>query len=227
MKTLARTGLILGGIALALFFTYRLLFGGETVSWHQRLTVTVQTPTGEISGAAVTEVTKVDSDGALVLVEARGVRTKVRGEAVVVEVAPGRYLFALLGGAGHWAYPAFGLGQGLSYDESMHKLMGVPHDTPSPLPVKDYPLLVTFTDINDPTTVTRVDPGDLADSFGPGVSLTAVTLAVTDDPVTEGRVEAVLGWLVEAGMTRFNVAKTPDGNIPLDAFLSIDHWSKQ
>lgn len=90
MNTLARTRLILGGIALALFLTYRLLFGGETVSWHQRLTVTVQTPTGAVSGAAVTEVTKVDSDGALVLVDARGVRSQIRGEAVVVEVAPGR-----------------------------------------------------------------------------------------------------------------------------------------
>lgn len=194
-STKIRLGLILVGGALALFFTFRALFGGETVAWHQRLTVTVQTPAGEVSGAAVTEVTKVHSDGALVLVEARGVRSQIRGEAVVVEVAPGRYLFALLGGAGHWAYPAFGLGQGLSYDESMHKLMGVPHDTPSPLPVKDYPLLVTFTDINDPTTVTQVDPANLAASFGPGVSLTSVTLAVTEDPVTEGRVEGVLGWL--------------------------------
>jgi hypothetical protein len=77
----------------------------------------------------------------------------------------------------------------------MDKLMGILHDTPSPLPVEDYPLLVTFTDITDPTTVTRVDPANLSATFGPGVSLTSVTLAVTEDPVTEGRVEAVLGWL--------------------------------
>ena len=193
-----RLGLILAGGALALFFTFRALFGGETVAWHQRLTVTVQTPAGEVSGAAVTAITKVDTDGAWVLPEARGVRSKIRGEAVVVEIAPGKYLFALLGGASHWTYPAFGLGQGLSYEDSMDKLMGIPHDTPSPLPVEDYPLLVTFADITDPATVTRVDPANLAASFGPGVSLTSVTLAVTEDPVTEGRVEGVLGWLVSS-----------------------------
>ena len=33
----------------------------------------------------------------------------------------------------------------------------------------DLPLLVRFRDINDPTTVERVDPNDLAASFGPGV----------------------------------------------------------
>lgn len=223
MNKHARAGLILGGIALALFYTFRFLFGGATVSYHQRLSVTVQTPTGEVSGDAVTEVTKVDSDGALVPVDARGVRSQIRGEAVVVEIAPGRYLFALLGGADHWVYPAFGLGQGLSYEESMRKLMKVDHDTPSPLPVKDYPLMVTFTDITDPTTVTRVDPTNLAASFGPGVSLTAVTLAVTKDQVSEGRVEGVLGVLAEIGRqidpaTRIQYPPDlPESSIPSDA----------
>ncbi|WP_417415418.1 hypothetical protein [Hoeflea sp.] len=60
---------------------------------------------------------------------------------------------------------------------------------------KQYPLLVTFADINDPASVALVDPDDLAASFGPGYALSSITLAITDEPVTKGRVEAVLGWL--------------------------------
>jgi hypothetical protein len=57
-----------------------------------------------------------------------------------------------------------------------------------------YPLLVTFTDIRDPKTVARVDPDDMAKSFGAGVTLRRITLQVTDDPVTTG-IEKRLAWL--------------------------------
>ena len=196
MKGLLRLAAVLGLLALAGFLAFRLLFGGASVNWHQRLTVTVVTPAGEVSGSSVTAVTLRDyTTGTLVLPDARRLQGEVSGEAVVIEVAPGRYLFALLGGAGHWAYAAFGLDGKTSYVASMRRLKAQPEETPAPLPPEAYPLLVTFTDINDPKTVQRVDPDDLAASFGPGVSLKALTLAVTEEPVTEGRVEAVLGWL--------------------------------
>jgi hypothetical protein len=44
--------------------------------------------------------------------------------------------------------------------------------TSTELPREPYrPLLVTFADINDPASVQRVDPDDLAASFGPGYAL--------------------------------------------------------
>lgn len=66
------------------------------------------------------------------------------------------------------------------------------------VPAELYPLLVTFDDIADPTTARRVDPSDLASMFGPGYALKAITLEITDEKVSAGRVEAVLGWLVKA-----------------------------
>lgn len=39
-----------------------------------------------------------------------------------------------------------------------------------------------------------MNPEDLAAVFGKGVRLEAVTLEITEEAVTEGRVEAVLGW---------------------------------
>jgi hypothetical protein len=58
-----------------------------------------------------------------------------------------------------------------------------------PVPPILYPLLVTFTDIADPKTVTRVDSANLAATFGPGYALTSITLEITDEPVTEGQVQ--------------------------------------
>ena len=57
-----------------------------------------------------------------------------------------------------------------------------------------YPMLVTFGNIDDPASVERVDPDDLAFTFGDGVSLKRITVQVTDDPVTTG-IEQRLGWL--------------------------------
>lgn len=58
---------------------------------------------------------------------------------------------------------------------------------------------MTFGDVADPTTVARVDPDNLAASFGPGVTLRGMTLEITDDPVTGGVVDGVLGWLEAIG----------------------------
>ena len=60
------------------------------------------------------------------------------------------------------------------------------------LPQWLYPMLVTFTDIDDPSSVQRVDPANLAASFGPGVTLKRITVEVTKDPVTTG-IEKRLG----------------------------------
>lgn len=72
------------------------------------------------------------------------------------------------------------------------------------IPRSHYPLLVTFTDTADPTTVREVDPDNLGTTFGSGVSLKRITLEITDEPVTEGKIESVLGWLDDP-----NVLKNP------------------
>ena len=93
-------------IILCLSLTF-LMSCSKSYSWHQKLTVTVQTPTGEISAHSVTEVTKIRTTGKFVFPEARGVTSNLRGEAVVLEVAPGKYLFVLLSGVDQLAFSAF------------------------------------------------------------------------------------------------------------------------
>jgi len=59
---------------------------------------------------------------------------------------------------------------------------------------KQYPLLVTFSDVDDPKSLQKLDPDNLAAIFGEGYKLKSITLEITDEPVTKGRVEQVLGW---------------------------------
>jgi hypothetical protein len=172
-----------------------------TYSWRQKLTITVDTPAGEVWGSSVSAVSWrkqwVRWDG-------MGWTWDLTGEAVVVEVTPGRYLFALLKGAGTTEYmgsvaaASIAEREGRVLDQALfsevqgrrNRARGV-----IKVPEYQYPMLVTFDDITKPETVREVDPEDLAAVFGEGVRLKAVTLEITREAVTEGRVEGVLGWL--------------------------------
>jgi hypothetical protein len=123
----------------------------------------------------------------------------VRGEATVVDLGNGRYLFALIKGTERRGLATFGGSDKLPMDTdgllSLVKATDASRGESREVSSVYRPLLVTFADINDPASVTRVDPDDLAASFGPGYALTSITLAITDETVTKGRVEAVLGWI--------------------------------
>jgi len=173
----------------------------DSNSFNQKLTLVVETPAGEVSGAAVVRVIKQTKSNFLAPPEARGAISALKGEAAFVEVAPGRYLFALLGGQDNLAQKVFARELRLDGIPAAHpefedwtrqlSQMRVSREVPPQL----YPLLVTFGDIADPKTVRRVEPDNLAASFGPGARLRAITLEISDEKVTEGRVEGVLGWL--------------------------------
>ncbi len=241
---------------------------GESISWHQKLTVEIETPQGLKTGFSIMAVTKKSSDGWWVPPEARGVHSKAKGEAVVVDLGNGRYLFALISGADLLAQKVFAPEIGLvghaldradwpDWANTITRLRGQRE-----LSRQHYPMLVTFTDINDPKTVKRVNPNNLDASFGcensvsraipaePGIlnnppsgssnpspeppssssppsgppsvagqassgsasprtgggadapaknqkcyKLKSITLEITNEPVTKGVVEGVLGWI--------------------------------
>ncbi|MEP5937736.1 MAG: hypothetical protein ABJ239_05370 [Erythrobacter sp.] len=64
---------------------------------------------------------------------------------------------------------------------------------PSLAEMKGQPMLVTFGDLDDPSSVARVDPDDLAASFGDGVSLRRITVQMTNDRVTTN-IENRISW---------------------------------
>jgi hypothetical protein len=159
-------------------------------TWRQKLTLVVETPAGEVTGSAVVEV---DGNMRQLPGSANEINYTIRGEATVVEVLPGRYLFALLGGSeGRFYAAAKDRFPGMKRQEWLQR---IPHQTePVSLLPDQVPMLVTFDNIAKPETMREVNPHDLAATFGEGVRLTAVMLEITEEPVTEGRVEKVLEW---------------------------------
>ena len=187
-------------------------------TWHQKMTVELDSNGKIITVSSVVEMKVEGIPEALQFRTAR--KLGMRGEAVLVEFPQKRYLFALL------TYDVFLTGK------VFHDLVGGVVSQPEngwaqaiqkvreirELDPKDYPLLVTFTDITDPTTVKQVNPTNLAATFGPGVSLKRITLEITDEPVTEGKIEHVLGWLDDP-----TVMKNPGWkSLPYDARVAIN-----
>jgi len=178
--------------------------------YRYRLTVEVETPEGLKTGSSVIEVkqrlVRAGSSPAYMAVERR-----VRGEAVAVDLPGGRTLFALLRSDNNVEWASYVMQTLAPHSDSetfaqqldnMLLLEGeivLPRTSPPVGHLEErsaYPMLVTFRDLDDPTSVEEVDPDDLAVTFGEGVSLERITVQITDDPVTTG-IEKRLDWLSE------------------------------
>jgi hypothetical protein len=190
---------------------------GETHTWREKTILEVETPRGVVTGGSVAEVT-VHWFGSLEQAfSASAVSAGKRGEAGVLELAPGKYLFALtLDPEAARAETMFALPQdpdGKSVTarlEALRETRNVPEEL--------YPRLVTFADVSDPKSVKLVDPANLAATFGPGFALKSVKLEVTDEKVTEGAIEGALGWLDDDA-----VMKNPGWReLPLESRESIN-----
>jgi hypothetical protein len=194
MRTLG----IIAAISVALYAAYAFAFPSVTVRY--RLALTVEADGVEHTGSCVIQVTYGKN---VRLMGASGeIYIEVKGEAVAVDI-PGRgTLFAVLKAGEHhrsspeWIVPkAFGFpggGIGSPPEPSFDRLRALKGRVE--LAPGDLPLLVRFRDINDPKTVERVDPNDLAASFGPGAYLKRATIEITRDPVTTD-IEKRLSWL--------------------------------
>lgn len=176
------------------------LYFFPSYSWHQKMTLEVEVDGQVYFGSSVVKVSwrKNDPLGA-----ANGATwlSGIRGEAAFVEVSERGVLFGLLSNSGNSAVFTADLAtrlitgrEGWARGETEFGEIEAAVGKMWPVPLSLYPFLVTFTDINDPKTVQKVDPENLAATFGPGVSLKRITLEITDEPVTEGKVENALQW---------------------------------
>jgi len=186
-----------------------LLSCASTGGWHQRLTVTVMTPEGPVSGESVMGVEFRDPPDRLAAID--NFTTDGYGEAVVVDLGDGRYLFALLHGspdglAGQLreAYrDIYDAHRASGYGRYIRKVKA--DGTARVLPEHAYPMLVAFKDLSVPESVVEVPPDDLESVFGAGYSIESMTLEITRDPITTGRVVSVLPWLPKLDRAFTNV----------------------
>ena len=192
LKILLIGGLIVVGGTLAYCYV-----GLAQYTWHQKMTIEVEVNGQLYTGASVVKVTVQESEP---LRKQLGypLHFGAKGEAAFVELPGSRYLFALLDGGPPDSGPqtnALNIFQDQLPRKGLERFAVLSTSRfKTEIPRSHYPLLVAFMDINDPNSVREVDPDNLAPMFGPGVSLKRLTLEITDEPVTEGKIEQVLGW---------------------------------
>lgn len=182
------------------------------LSYRYRLTVEVDTPQGPRHGSSVIENTWTDyREAKWATRESQLLTTRVRGDAPVVELGDGRLLVALLA-QGPLANddPDFSeivpttLGiSWMSKIQTHRDAVEGARAQPGPrtVPAEVLPPFATFTDPANAKSARLVPPDRLETAFGPGYRLRAVTLEITDDPVTRSItkwlpwVTATLGYL--------------------------------
>jgi len=129
-------------------------------------------------------------------VEARGVRTQAKGEAIFVDLGHGKNLLAILGfgPSGTDGRKIFGLtraalapGKDVDWKDE-YKLKGK-----GELPSDYIPTLITFADLGDPKTARRVKPADLGTAFGPGYSFLRAVVETTSERITRS-IDQKLPW---------------------------------
>ena len=166
-------------------------------TYRYRLTVEVDTPEGLRQGSSVIRVKTQDIIG-FPGPDAGGIRTSVKGEAVVVDLGRRGLLFALLRNANEIAVPSLRPVRGdksragETAGDSLRAVKRVAGR--ADVPEESRPILVRFRDIDDPKSVEIVDADDLASAFGPGVRLRRITAEITNDRMTE-KLEDILPWL--------------------------------
>ncbi len=183
--------LITGCLLAAL--TVWILAVWDRASLRYKLTYVVEVK-GEVrSGSSVVEIRTEDTSKLPIL--GRGFGFSATGEAVVVDLGDGRHLFSLLNNAATLPFEPF-TSHFRGNDTAVDVVRSLKSEKPSiRLSSDQLPILVTFSNLDNPLSVRRINPENFAATFGAGVRLQRVTLEITEEPVTAGQVEAVLPWL--------------------------------
>jgi hypothetical protein len=173
---------------------------GPRNSWRYKMTIEVETPQGVRSGSAVRKVT-YRPGGGFFIAEGRP-QHDVLGDAVVVDLPNGRSLYGLLRGrrvddesyGARIADRAMGkTGRIAGYPGPVELYPTAPKTSGLAL-LDPVPMLVTFADPHDSTTVERVDPHNFASTFGRGYALKRITIDIVNEPITGG-IRTKLPWL--------------------------------
>jgi hypothetical protein len=163
----------------------------EFFAWNEKLTVVIETPTGNVLGEAVyaAEVEFWGKRWAM----ANQQSSQLYGEAIPITLSDGRVLFVLKASGGR-AEGAFQQELNLP-GPSLYRAISASEDR-APRPIASYSLpdFAWFPDPSDPESLTLIDPQNLAQTFGPGHALREVSIALTDEPVTYGRIDGLLPW---------------------------------
>ena len=213
---------LLGAIGGALMLGGCGLLGREA-SYRYRVTIEASTPHGLVHGSSVLE--EVAGLENIRIGDMSGKSAGTQGEAIVIDLPDGP-VFALLarpdargrlGSAVTIALaPRAAGGERADYINAVTRLGGWFGSAKAELPREDWPLMVRFRDLADPTTVERVEPE--------AVDIRRILLETTRDEVTTG-IERRLGWLPSQRGSLIRRLSVPDpSKPPLGARLTVMHF---
>ncbi len=169
----------------------------KTYTHRYRLTITVETATGQRSGSGVIEINWLEQPQKLPVSVPHFV-ANIRGDAPVIELDDGGALVATLEGAD----PAY---NPTPLEYLVGKIFQLPNDDTSiPLLAKqegirelsgnDIPARVLFGDRNDPRSARTVrQPTSAYRQLAPGVTFLNAKIEMTSDPITR-TIEKKLRW---------------------------------
>lgn len=205
----------------------------KSPDYRYRLTVEIETPEGLKSGSSVIAVRQNIGRAGGSPAHSQIYR-HANGEAVTVDLPGGKTLFALLRSDNDVEWAAQVMHriapkiEGETSEDAFNNVLLIKGEVELPrtfppvawIPERSaYPMMVTFGDLADPTSVAEVDPDDLAASFGEGVKLKRITVELTDDPVTSG-IKGRLVWMSEYPEPRLD----PDYRGSTNPNLSQSLW---
>lgn len=217
---LAILALVLGSAVLA-GVMYQRYYPQEVL--RHIVTVVIDTPVGQSAGSSVIET--MIGEEPKIFPQSDYIYSDVEGEAVTVRLPDGQLLFALLSaqdGNGADSYQLDLMRDAVASDPDLLRQLGAEliddwrrfrplarkRELKAILQPEDYPMLVTFSDLDDPTSVELVDPDDLAATFGEGISLQYMMVASTKARPTRG-IEQTLPWLEKVGRQRATLKPNP------------------
>jgi hypothetical protein len=159
---------------------------GPEITYRYRLKVEVNTPDGVISGSSIIETTLTNNqDIKWAPMEARTFTSRVCGEAAFVDLGRGRNLVAILAmgkSAKHdidfREIVPIALGVKPYQPKDVFEALARASESPRPVtvPSTHLPTLVTFGNVDDPTSAKVLDPDNLSVVFGDGYLLRRVTI---------------------------------------------------
>lgn len=192
-----------------------------TYDFQRTLTIEVMTPDGPVKSVNTARLlyTQGPSFG---FVDGASGSWKNFGEAPVVDLGNGQYLFALFDSSTSVVFDAAEYADFLDTGDrwrdvrKIDRARGVVWD----VPIDIMPDLITFRDQSDFTSAMIVDPTNLAETVGPGFELVGMKVEVTNEPTTSGLILPLLSEWAEDGMPGFKIL--PENS---RIYLSLNHTS--
>jgi hypothetical protein len=176
-----------------------------TYYWTQKETIEVEISGKVYSGSGVVECSVQSMPQ--ILPESGIWKYGKRGEATVVELPDGRYLFGLITGAcglpfalfkdKYYSSAADQVLSGAQVMSSLREVREVPLDNPDL-----HPRLVTFLDVSNPNTVQVVTIDNFASIFGTDSRLSKISVEMNPQIKSSVRIMSILPWISEHSQRR-------------------------